>query len=452
MKNILQKNRSLIAFTFIFILGLIARFNHLTKSNLWYDEAFSGILVRLDFNNLINIIIQDRVHPPLYYIFLKGWVDILGNSQESIKAFSIIFGMLLLVAAFVLLKKVFNTNDALIASFLFALSPFFILYSLEARSYMMLAFEVLLAVFVFIKIYNSNAKSLIEIIRLRYFKYLILLFAVMILTHYLCLPLIVAMCALLFTKVFPWSTKIIWAGLVILLLLVLAKGFLNNGNYRIIAKEGTHTSWLSDATPIQTGEVLHSFLFGVQSQTLGNQPGFVFSFLQDMNLISILTLGLVILFATFSSLKGDSKLKAISKLFLINLIIVSIASIAGVNIFLPRYLISLGVVFIVWISVLIATLSFKKILLVMAIFVALLTQVIWKDTSREFNITEINAKILENRVLVNSPFDYLVLNYYLNGNKNLFLYDPESNMINNPWAFYTREQIVTEKVEGDFMI
>lgn len=73
------KNIGLISFLPILVLGIISRLNVLNNSSLWYDEAFSGIMVREDLNGIFSIIAQDRVHPPLYYLLLKLWTAIWGE-------------------------------------------------------------------------------------------------------------------------------------------------------------------------------------------------------------------------------------------------------------------------------------------------------------------------------------------------------------------------------------
>ena len=42
--------------------------------SLWRDEAFSLNLIRMSFSDLITATAQD-VHPPLYYLMLKVFVD-----------------------------------------------------------------------------------------------------------------------------------------------------------------------------------------------------------------------------------------------------------------------------------------------------------------------------------------------------------------------------------------
>ncbi|MBU4141332.1 hypothetical protein KKE99_00455, partial [Patescibacteria group bacterium] len=67
--KIAKTNLTLIA---ILVIGLILRLYNLIAVSLWHDEAFSALLIRYPFGEMIARIILD-VHPPLYYIILRVW-------------------------------------------------------------------------------------------------------------------------------------------------------------------------------------------------------------------------------------------------------------------------------------------------------------------------------------------------------------------------------------------
>ena len=47
---------------------------------LWGDEAYSANLVRHNLPDMMQIISLTEPHPPLYYYWLKMWVELLGHS------------------------------------------------------------------------------------------------------------------------------------------------------------------------------------------------------------------------------------------------------------------------------------------------------------------------------------------------------------------------------------
>ena len=72
-----HKSEIILLVLIIILNSIIALFGITTRS-LFNDELFSLDLAISDFNRLISITTSD-VHPPLYYLFLSGWV--LYNSQ-----------------------------------------------------------------------------------------------------------------------------------------------------------------------------------------------------------------------------------------------------------------------------------------------------------------------------------------------------------------------------------
>jgi len=444
------------ALAVIFILGLISRLNIINKSSFWYDEAFSGILIKQDIPTLFSIIVQDRVHPPLYYFLLKIWATIFGNTDTVLRMFSVIFGMALIVAAFIIIKKLFNTKAAIAAAGIFALSPYFILYSLEARSYIMLGLEALIAIYFFVTLYKQKIAGFKELIKSRNFKILLGISVLMLLTHYLGLILIGIMGILLFIKLYPKTEKIMWGALSVILVLILANGLINSGNYRIFPKADTHTKWLVDAQPLDISEMLYSFIFGVDSQQISKQEVFNISLIQNLTPVFIVILVLCIVFGINYSRSKNKTVSIVSKLFLLNVLITLAVSLFGINILVPRYVMYLSIIFVVWIASVVSQMNIKGYAIAAAVYLVLLTQVIWVNSNTYFDsqsLTELDQKLEQNRVVVKSPFDYLVLKYYLNNYRNLYFLDsPTWNMRNGLWPFFERSQIILKTETGDTII
>jgi uncharacterized membrane protein len=76
----------------ITLSALAVRLYKLTAISLWHDEAFSALLVRYSWSEMIHRIGLD-VHPPMYYIFLRFWHYLFGDSLFSLRAFSVLFGL-----------------------------------------------------------------------------------------------------------------------------------------------------------------------------------------------------------------------------------------------------------------------------------------------------------------------------------------------------------------------
>ena len=135
----------------ILSLGVILRFYHNTLISLWHDEAFSALLIQYPWGEMIYRIGLD-VHPPMYYIFLRFWHYIFGDSLLSLRGMSIFFGTASILAGYAFVKEAFkNEKAALWAALLIAINPFQLQYVTEARMYTMGAFFALLTAFFLVK-------------------------------------------------------------------------------------------------------------------------------------------------------------------------------------------------------------------------------------------------------------------------------------------------------------
>lgn len=134
-------------YLFLIFLGIaiFLRIINIISEQLWVDEAGSIYYAKAPFNKFWTIIIND-IHPPLYYIILKGWIFLFGYSVFSCRLLSAIFSILTLPFLFLIGKDVKNEKLGLIIIFLYSISPLSIFYANEVRSYSLihLLFTILL--------------------------------------------------------------------------------------------------------------------------------------------------------------------------------------------------------------------------------------------------------------------------------------------------------------------
>src|SRR3989338_10168996 len=143
--------KALIILLFFALAVTLLEMVNLTKVSLWHDESFSALLVQYNFPEMISRIQMD-VHPPLYYIVLRGWTDIFSNSLFSLRLFSVFFSFLTIFGVYLFINKAFkNSALALFASLLYTLSYFQIQYATEARMYSMGTFWVVICGYLFLK-------------------------------------------------------------------------------------------------------------------------------------------------------------------------------------------------------------------------------------------------------------------------------------------------------------
>lgn len=134
----------------VLFVGLILRLISLNQS-LWLDEATSVLAAKMSITDLFIKFLPADFHPPLYYLLLKFWVSIFGSSEIALRIPSIIFGLGIVWTTYLISKKLFDKKVGLISALLASTSGLLIYYSQEARMYMMAAFLVSLAIYLFTK-------------------------------------------------------------------------------------------------------------------------------------------------------------------------------------------------------------------------------------------------------------------------------------------------------------
>ena len=122
----------------LMLAALVLRVHGLGKTNLWLDEANSWYVAHLPWPQLwANL----RASPlgPLYFVALKVWIGIAGESEAALRAPSLIAGIALIPLVYVIGARTVSHRAACIGAALTALSPLHLYFAQEARMYMPLA-------------------------------------------------------------------------------------------------------------------------------------------------------------------------------------------------------------------------------------------------------------------------------------------------------------------------
>lgn len=128
----------------ILLAALALRLYHLGAPSFWNDEGNSARLSERSLRLILEGTASD-IHPPLYYLILRGWRELAGESEFSLRAVSAYSGVLLTAFTLHLGRRYGSVGAALVAGVGVALNPALIAYSQEARMYMLLALLALAA-------------------------------------------------------------------------------------------------------------------------------------------------------------------------------------------------------------------------------------------------------------------------------------------------------------------
>lgn len=104
--------------------------------SLWNDEFFSRYYYDLfGLRSMLTDGLQREPTPPTYFILLRGWMALFGDSEAALRSLSVVAYAACVPAAYRLARAFGPARDALLAAFLFSLSPFGLHFAQEARVY-----------------------------------------------------------------------------------------------------------------------------------------------------------------------------------------------------------------------------------------------------------------------------------------------------------------------------
>lgn len=134
----------------ILILAVLLRLPSLGQA-FWGDEILSLQIVKHyqgDLTGMINYLRMVEVHPPLYYLLLSFWTHYFGFAEAAVRSLSLLFGLAIVVLSYFLGKQMWKSGRAgLLAALLVAIMPMPIMFSQEARPYIIFSFFGLLGLY-----------------------------------------------------------------------------------------------------------------------------------------------------------------------------------------------------------------------------------------------------------------------------------------------------------------
>ncbi len=122
----------------ILLLAVFLRVYHLTQQSFWFDEAFAwNIVIQPD---MFPRIVADT-HPPLFYLLLRGWMSVMGDSELALRSLSAFISTLTVAMMYPLGREIAKRLGIglvlipLTAMLFFALNDADIFHAQEARNY-----------------------------------------------------------------------------------------------------------------------------------------------------------------------------------------------------------------------------------------------------------------------------------------------------------------------------
>ncbi len=121
------------------ILAAALRLYRIGHQGLWFDEAYTVMLVKLPFAKLLSTVPKTESTPYLYYLLAWVWTHIFGRGASDLRALSALVGTAVVPIGYLATAKLTaNRRAALIVAALATFNPLLIWYSQEARAYELL--------------------------------------------------------------------------------------------------------------------------------------------------------------------------------------------------------------------------------------------------------------------------------------------------------------------------
>ena len=144
-----QKFR-VISLGIICLFYILFRLWHLTDSCLWFDEIFSIHAAEQSWSSLFWFVAQDLIHPPLFYVLLKIWITIGGETLFWLRFFPVFFSILTLVPFYFLCRQLKLNFQTIAVAFAFlAANGALIKYAQEVRMYALFLFLSVVSIWLF---------------------------------------------------------------------------------------------------------------------------------------------------------------------------------------------------------------------------------------------------------------------------------------------------------------
>lgn len=192
-----MRRQFLAAAVLILLLATALRFHNLEVQSFWNDEGNSARLSERSIPAILEGTAGD-IHPPLYYLLLRGWREPAGEHEFGLRSLSAFAGVLT-VAATLALGRIINAGShaaTIAAGALAAAAPVLVYYSQETRMYALLGLLAALSTLVLLKWLRRAGESSLWsgfALGLTY----VLLIAAGLYTHYF-FPAVIAAQSLLF--------------------------------------------------------------------------------------------------------------------------------------------------------------------------------------------------------------------------------------------------------------
>ena len=316
-----RAGRGPVALWLLLALALALRVWKLSDKNLRLDESTSWYLATGSVSHLVAWTAAD-VHPPLYYLLLKVWLWIFGDSLAALRSLSVISSMIALYLLFRLVEGAMPRAVCYAVMLWCALSPLSLYQAQEARMYAPATAAVLAACLAYRRWIESGATRrsalllyAISATAALYLHYYTALAVIAIWLHFLIVGARTAAPDRIFAVWRAWIVAHVGVAIVYTPWIATA-----------VAQATRGQAW---RPPVTIGEIPHFASLLVRGLTFGNHPLPELLSLQGVLAIGVLALGGVCLFAAVVRTRDEQDVFFASVAYLPGIVALSLLPLSG---------------------------------------------------------------------------------------------------------------------------
>lgn len=149
--------RELVLLSLLVLLAFGLRAWHLDFQSFWRDETDAIRFSRFPLPELLRNLARPGWNGPLYFILLRGWLELVGEGEFAARYFSLIFGVLAVPLTWVVGRRMTGSRaTGAIGAALVALSPYLVWYAQELKMYTLVLALGLLSIYFYQRALNEG--------------------------------------------------------------------------------------------------------------------------------------------------------------------------------------------------------------------------------------------------------------------------------------------------------
>ncbi|HEY9478647.1 MAG TPA: glycosyltransferase family 39 protein, partial [Gemmatimonadaceae bacterium] len=130
-----RRGTAVIVVSSLMLIALVLRVKGLGATDIWLDEANSWNVARLPWGAMMDNLRSSPLGP-LYFVLLKLWMMLFGDSEAALRAPSLVASVLVIPVTYAIGVRAFSRRAAVLGAVLLTLSPLQLYFAQEARMYM----------------------------------------------------------------------------------------------------------------------------------------------------------------------------------------------------------------------------------------------------------------------------------------------------------------------------